>query len=251
MCHRPSGRAYASLHFGMFDHMAVSGLHETTKRAGWDTSGSLFQGTPVQEAEMWTKTTVAGAVLALAMLKPGLPGVLPPIPPACGHVGAVGSKSLSSAPSCRGRWIWPLQGGGACHESSQGGRPGGDTVVVTAPFDLPDRPWLPGHRGVDLAASPGACLLSPAEGRIAFAGLVAGKAVVTVRHGSLTSTYEPARTELPEGTPVRQGAPFGRVEGESDHCGDRCLHWGLLSGRGAYLDPASRLRGRRIVLKPV
>ncbi len=55
--------------------------------------------------------------------------------------------------ACRAVWLWPV------------GQP-----AVIADFDPPDRPWLSGHRGVDLQASDGDELYAPADGIISFAG---------------------------------------------------------------------------------
>ena len=135
---------------------------------------------------------------------------------------------------CRATMVWPVS-----------------APKVTEAFDPPPQPWNPGHRGVDLAASDGETLLAPADGVIAFAGKVAGKSVVTIRHGALTSTFEPAETDLPVGSGVEQGDRFAYVAGASDHCDGTCVHWGLRNGSDAYLDPQARTGLRKIVLKMV
>ena len=56
------------------------------------------------------------------------------------------------------------------------------TPTVTRPFDPPPRPWLPGHRDVDLAAAPGALVLAAGPGVVALAGSVAGTGVVSIDH---------------------------------------------------------------------
>src|SRR3954453_1199592 len=43
---------------------------------------------------------------------------------------------------------------------------------VTRPFEAPLGPFGPGHRGVDLAAAPGAPVLAAGPGVVAFAGMV-------------------------------------------------------------------------------
>ncbi|CAL9437149.1 hypothetical protein SUDANB121_02183 [Nocardiopsis dassonvillei] len=112
---------------------------------------------------------------------------------------------------------------------------------VLRPFDPPERPWLPGHRGVDLAAGPGREVLSAGAGRVHFAGRVAGTPVVSVSHGDLRTTYLPVETGLVRGDPVAAGQVIGTVADGPRHCADRaCLHWGLLRGR-EYLDPLSLL----------
>ena len=124
---------------------------------------------------------------------------------------------------------------------------------VVGKYDAPKQQWLPGHRGVDLLADPQEAIVAPADGVIAFSGNVGGKAVVTIRHGGdlsgLTSTFEPAIAERDVGAHVTQGERFARVEGESDHCDERCLHWGIKSEGRQYTNPESKTRTVRIGLK--
>lgn len=123
-------------------------------------------------------------------------------------------------------------------------------VDVTVGFDAPARPWMPGHRGVDLAAQEHDDLHSPSNGVVSFAGMVAGKHVVSIRHGDLTLTFEPAVTRLPVGSAVARGERFGEVSRGSDHCDDACLHWGVRQG-DEYLDPEHMVSSHRVALKPV
>lgn len=118
-------------------------------------------------------------------------------------------------------------------------------------FTAPEHDYGPGHRGVDLAASVGDVLTAPADGVISFAGRVAGKRVVSIRHGDFILTLEPAATTMVRGAPVRQGEPFATVSRGSDHCDDGCVHWGVRRARNDYLDPALQVQRRRIVLKPL
>jgi murein DD-endopeptidase MepM/ murein hydrolase activator NlpD len=126
---------------------------------------------------------------------------------------------------------------------------------ITERFTAPEKAWLAGHRGVDLNVEKGEELLAPADGVIAFVGSVAGKSVVTIRHGTmhgeLTSTFEPATTDLSVGTTVESGHVFAHVEGSSDHCADVCLHWGLKGAGRDYVDPEGKVRLTAIMLKPV
>lgn len=104
---------------------------------------------------------------------------------------------------------------------------------------------------MDLVAEQGTVILSPQAGTVSSAGKVAGKDVVSVRHrGGVTSTFEPAVTELSVGDTISRRQPVGIVEGSSDHCEDRCLHWGLKRGTADYLDPQQYAGSRKIVLKP-
>jgi hypothetical protein len=77
---------------------------------------------------------------------------------------------------------------------------------VVRRVDLPSEPWLPGHRGVDLAAPPGAEVHATGAGTVTFAGLVAGRGVVSVTHpGGLRSTYEPVTATVRTGDVVSAG----------------------------------------------
>lgn len=140
-----------------------------------------------------------------------------------GPVGADGAANLPGLP--RGRW--PL--------------PGEPTVVRE--YAPPTQRWLAGHRGLDLAAAPGAPVLAAAAGVVSFAGTVAGKPVVSVRHGAVRTTYEPVVADVVPGQGVQRGTMLGRVA-LSSHCPGQsaCLHWGLRLG-DAYLDPRLLLGG--------
>ncbi|MFC8625969.1 peptidoglycan DD-metalloendopeptidase family protein [Streptomyces anulatus] len=112
-------------------------------------------------------------------------------------------------------------------------------------WEPPTGPYGPGHRGVDLAAGPGARVLAAAGGRVSFAGRVAGRGVVAIEvagSGSppLRTTYEPVRALVEEGASTRAGQPVGVLEEGPFHCAEGCLHWGLRRG-DAYLDPLSLL----------
>jgi murein DD-endopeptidase MepM/ murein hydrolase activator NlpD len=150
--------------------------------------------------------------------------------PAADRVAA-GRDGASSA-SCSARFVWPLA----------------DPRVISG-FDPPERPWLAGHRGVDLAAESGDELVAPADGVVSFTGKVGGKDVVSIRHGFLTSTFEPAVSGLDHGAVLRQGERFALVDGVSDHCGETCVHWGVKRADGGYVDPAAQTRHRRLFLK--
>ncbi|WP_374250464.1 murein hydrolase activator EnvC [Micromonospora sp. R77] len=109
-------------------------------------------------------------------------------------------------------------------------------------FDPPPQPWLPGHRGVDLAAPAGAQVRSAGPGVVLFAGLVAGRPVVTVGHADgLRTTYEPVRPTVLPGARVVAGTPLGvLLAGHAGCPAAACLHWGLRRDRD-YLDPLTLL----------
>ena len=123
---------------------------------------------------------------------------------------------------------------------------------ISKPFDPPSVRWATGHRGVDITAETGAVLIAPDDGVISFNGTVAGKDVISIKHADgLTSTFEPAHSDLETGDPVFRGQPFGVADGLSDHCLDFCVHWGVMDASDDYLDPSTLILPRTTALKPV
>jgi murein DD-endopeptidase MepM/ murein hydrolase activator NlpD len=124
-------------------------------------------------------------------------------------------------------------------------------VAVSRAFERPATPFGPGHRGVDLVASPGSPILAAAEGTVSYAGPVAGREVVAVDHGGVRTTYEPLRPAVAVGDVVRAGDQLGWLTAGHPGCpGAACLHWGLLRG-AEYLDPLASFRRVRPRLLPV
>jgi murein DD-endopeptidase MepM/ murein hydrolase activator NlpD len=111
-------------------------------------------------------------------------------------------------------------------------------VRVERRFDPPQRRFGPGHLGVDLETSPGAAVRAAADGVVTFAGPVAGRGVVVVRHADGVSTeYEPLRPAVAREAVVVRGQVLGRVAGAHGTCAPgRCLHWGARRG-DEYIDP--------------
>jgi murein DD-endopeptidase MepM/ murein hydrolase activator NlpD len=112
-------------------------------------------------------------------------------------------------------------------------------------FAVGPHAWSPGHRGVDLAAVPGADILAAADGVVAFAGRLAGRAVVAIQHtGAIRTTYEPVDASVRVGAHVAAGQLIGRLEPAASHCApSTCLHWGAIVG-DRYVDPLSLLPRR-------
>ncbi|MCX6498080.1 MAG: M23 family metallopeptidase [Arthrobacter sp.] len=150
----------------------------------------------------------------------------------------------------------PARGAGAPPPSSPAGGwswPLSPRPAVLRGFDPPDRPWLSGHRGVDLrAAHDGAPVTSPAPGRVSFAGFVVDRPVLTVDHGDgLRSSFEPVDSALRAGDEVGEGSVLGRAL--PGHCGATpCVHWGVRRGE-EYLNPLAFVMDLRpsILLPPV
>ncbi|GAA3674033.1 hypothetical protein GCM10022237_36960 [Nocardioides ginsengisoli] len=131
--------------------------------------------------------------------------------------------------------VWPLQP-----------RP-----EVVRRFDPPDVVYGAGHRGVDLAGSPGQSVRTALPGRVAYAGRIAGRGVVVVSHGSTRTTYEPVTATVSPGADLPAGAVLGRLELAGSHCLPRaCLHWGWIAG-ATYLDPLRLVGGVSVRLLPL
>ncbi len=124
-------------------------------------------------------------------------------------------------------------------------------LVLTRPFDLPAGPFAAGHRGADLAGTGSSPVRAAGAGVGGFAGLVAGRPVVSVDHpDGLRTTYEPVDPLVGAGTRVDRGTPLGVLLPGHPQCPTAaCLHWGLRRGE-TYLDPMTLLRPPRIRLLP-
>jgi murein DD-endopeptidase MepM/ murein hydrolase activator NlpD len=120
--------------------------------------------------------------------------------------------------------------------------PVGVRPSVLRGWEPPATAYSRGHRGVDLAATPGTPVRAVAAGRVLYAGRVAGKGVVSVdlTGTDLRTTYEPVRATVKKGTEVTAGEVIGTVETTGSHCTTTCVHWGLRRGE-TYLNPLSLL----------
>ena len=104
-------------------------------------------------------------------------------------------------------------------------------------FDPPDSPYGAGHRGVDLLGHLGQTVHASLGGTVTYAGMLAGRGVVVVSHGTTRTTYEPVAASVAIGTLVATGSPIGTLEAAGSHCPPQaCLHWGWIAG-DTYLDP--------------
>jgi murein DD-endopeptidase MepM/ murein hydrolase activator NlpD len=107
-------------------------------------------------------------------------------------------------------------------------------------------------------------VLAAGSGTVVFAGIVAGRGVVSVDHpGGLRTTYEPVSPTVTAGDRVVRGQRIGTVQ--PGHLGcpvTACLHWGvlrrLLEGAAPdteqdtqYLDPLRLLAGTPVRLLPI
>ena len=127
--------------------------------------------------------------------------------------------------------------------------------TVTREFRSPATAYSAGHRGIDIAVTDGQAVRSPASGQVLFAGLVAGRGVITVDHGGgVVSSFEPVRSVVSVGDSVITGEDLGVVDFAdvvwSDVHACECVHLGARF-RGFYVSPRVLLeRARPSVLKP-
>lgn len=121
---------------------------------------------------------------------------------------------------------------------------------VTRGADIPEKNWMPGHRGVDLAARPGQDILAAEDGVVAFVGVIVGVPVISIDHADgIRTTYQPVFPTVAVGDAVHEGQPIGRMAPPNgDHDG---LHWGAKTGPDSYINPLSLLEAPTIRLKPV
>jgi murein DD-endopeptidase MepM/ murein hydrolase activator NlpD len=124
--------------------------------------------------------------------------------------------------------------------------------TVARRFEPPAHRYGPGHRGVDLEAAAHTPVRSAGAGVVAFAGMVAGRPVVSVEHpGGLRTTYEPVVPLVTAGQRVAARRVIGRLAAVGWHCPPTaCLHWGARRG-AAYVDPLRLLGAGPVRLLPV
>lgn len=141
---------------------------------------------------------------------------------------AVAVNGAASAPE----WAWPRA-----------------APRLVEPYLQPPHPYGAGHRGIDVGGD-GDAVTAPADGVVAFAGTVVDRPVVTVDHGDgWVSSYEPVRSALRPGAPVRRGDELGRVDA-GGHAPAGALHLGVRL-HGEYVNPLLLLGGvPRAVLLP-
>lgn len=162
--------------------------------------------------------------LTTAVLLAPPPSLFAAVPPASNVTGPAADVTVPAV----GR-VWPV-----------GVRP-----PVLRGWEPPATVYGPGHRGVDLAAAPGAPVRAVAAGRVAFAGRVAGRGVVSVDltgtgDPPLRTTYEPVTASVEEGEEVEPGEVIGTVAASGSHCTSPCVHWGLRRGE-TYMNPLGLL----------
>ncbi|MGO2746310.1 murein hydrolase activator EnvC family protein [Microbacterium sp.] len=128
--------------------------------------------------------------------------------------------AAAAMPDDAGSWVWPVDG----------------ARTVAEPFRAPAHDYGPGHRGVDIATATGTVVRAPADGVVAFRGVVVDRALLTIDHGDgVISTFEPLASELVPGTAVRAGDAIGTVA-SGGHAATGTMHLGVRVD-GVYTNP--------------
>lgn len=159
------------------------------------------------------------AVLAgLILLGMGAP--LADTPSAQAATASHPGRSLQDEPGPEAPWRWPVDG----------------AREVSTAYRAPAHAYGPGHRGMDVGAPLASAVTSPADGVVAFQGMVVDRPVLTIRHADgLVSTFEPLESSLRPGDTVRQGQEIGRVAA-GGHTAPGALHVGVRRD-GVYINP--------------
>jgi murein DD-endopeptidase MepM/ murein hydrolase activator NlpD len=128
--------------------------------------------------------------------------------------------------------------------------------AVVRGFDAPSPNWNSGHRGVDLAGRPGQPVYAVGGATVVFAGLLAGRPVVSLAHpGGLRTSYEPVRAVVRVGQQVTAQTVIGELVAGHPGCrAAACLHWGAMWGPASgadYVDPLGLLKSTPVRLKPL
>ena len=121
---------------------------------------------------------------------------------------------------------------------------------VLRPFNKPAKNWLPGHRGVDLEATPTDPIYAAGDGTVIYAGTLAGVPTVSIEHpGGLRTTYQPVLPLVAVGDTVTGQQPIGTLAPGGTH-GYPGLQWGAKFGADDYINPLTLLPAPVIRLKP-
>ena len=109
------------------------------------------------------------------------------------------------------------------------------------------------HLGVDLLTEVGDQVFAPADGVVAYVGVINSIPIVVIAHANhgttgkgLRTTYLPVESELMVGDLVRKADPIGNIASEQHFFGRTVLHWGERLN-GEYKNPLRRL-GAPVIL---
>ncbi|WP_308464968.1 M23 family metallopeptidase [Rathayibacter soli] len=201
----------------------------------------------------WARACLAAALAVLsATLQPVLPevasgsasdttasdalGTSPPTAAPPIVVTNAGAQALRAvAAPANVRWAWPID----------------PPHSILAGFQAPLTRYSAGHRGIDIASTPGALVRAPADATVYFSGAVVDRPVLTLQTAAgVLVSLEPVVGSVPLELPVRAGEVVGTV-GSGGHCDRECVHLGVRVA-GEYVSPLLFLGGAaRAILLPL
>ena len=119
-----------------------------------------------------------------------------------------------------GQYSWPVQG------------------PVIRPYQPPENPYGPGHRGIDIAAPFGSPLHAARNGIVAFAGWVGGALFISIDHDDgVRTTYSwLSAVAVHKGDHVATGQVIGATGHGHPDVAQPHLHFGARIG-DTYIDP--------------
>lgn len=173
---------------------------------------------PARASTRNSRSSFALFLVAAVLLGALLP-VLGPGITAEADTPAAGTPMRDRGPALPdGDWLWPVDRGRR----------------VLVQFRAPAHEYGPGHRGMDIAAE--AQVRAPADGVIAFRGVVVDRPLLTIDHGNgLVTTLEPLQSDLTPGTPVQRGDVVGTAT-IGGHAPSGTVHLGV-RWNGIYINP--------------
>lgn len=116
-------------------------------------------------------------------------------------------------------------------------------------FNNPEKPWMPGHRGVDLAATVGSPVHAAGSGTVHFVGVIFGIPTISIAHPQgFRTTYQPVSSTLVVGDAVIVGQRIGTLSAAPRL--DPGLQWGAKYDDDTYINPLGLLDTPVIRLKP-
>lgn len=134
--------------------------------------------------------------------------------------GARPETGAGRAGPAYGQYSWPVQG------------------PVIRPYQPPENPFGPGHRGIDIAAPFGSPLRASRDGIVAFAGWVGGSLFISIDHDDgVRTTYSwLSAVGVHKGDHVATGQVIGATGHGHPDVAQPHLHFGARIG-DTYIDP--------------
>ena len=210
----------------------------------WGQPGAMPTPSPACEPACCPRPSlrILPSILTLALALALLPASCQPLPAA--------ARAPSSGPTAQlteGMTLYSPRPGRLHYQW-----PTGSAARILEAFDPPAVRWGSGHRGVDLAAIAGQEIRAAGAGTVAFAGMVAGRPVISLDHADgIRTTYEPVQPAVAAGEHVAAGGLIGYLLAGHRSEGADALHWGARTSRHVYVNPLRLITPAVIRLKPL